>query len=39
MNEIEYLEYTFNVKGKEIKVKVPKNQSPPSQEVIEDIYK
>ena len=37
--EIEYLEYTFNIKGKEIKIKVPKDQEPPSQEVIEALYK
>jgi len=38
-NEIEYLEYTFNVNGKEIKIKVPKDQQPPSQEVVEALYK
>ena len=37
--EIEYLEYTFNVNGKEIKIKVPKDQEPPSQEVVETLYK
>lgn len=36
--EIEYLEYTFNVNGKEIKIKVPKDQQPPSQEVVEKLY-
>lgn len=38
-NEIDYLEYTFNVKGKEIKIKVPKDQRPPSQEEMEVLYK
>ena len=39
MNEIEYLEYTFNVNGKEIKIKVPKGEELPSQEVMEALYK
>lgn len=38
-NEIDYLVYTFNVSGKEIKIKVPKDQSPPSQEVMNSLYK
>lgn len=38
IDEIEYLEYTFNVKGKEIKIKVPKGQAPPSQEVVERVF-
>ena len=38
-NEIEYLEYTFNINGKEVKIKVPKDQQPPSQEVVEALYK
>lgn len=38
-DEIEYLEYTFNVKGKEVKVKVPKDQQPPSQEFMEVFSK
>lgn len=37
-NEIDYLEYTFNVNGKEIKIKVPKDQQPPSQEVMEGLF-
>ena len=37
-NEIEYLQYTFNVNGKEIKIKVPKGQEPPSQEVVGKLY-
>lgn len=39
MNEIDYLEYTFNVDGKQIKIKVPKDQQPPSQEQMEALYK
>lgn len=39
MNEIDYLEYKFNVNGKEVKIKVPKDQQPPSQETIEAIFK
>ncbi len=38
MNEIDYLEYTFNIKGKEIKVKVPKGEQPPTQEEIELFF-
>ncbi|MFA6016816.1 MAG: hypothetical protein WC744_01885 [Patescibacteria group bacterium] len=37
--EIDYLEYTFTVNGKEIKIKVPKDQSPPSQQTMEALYK
>jgi len=37
--ELEYLEYTFNVNGKEVKIKVPKGQEPPSQEVMDSLYK
>lgn len=37
-DEIDYLEYTFIIKGKEIKIKVPKDQQPPTQEVVESFY-
>lgn len=37
-NEVEWIVYTFNIKGKEIKIKVPKGQSPPSQDLLEKIY-
>lgn len=37
-NEIEWLEYTFNVKGREIKIKVPRGEEPLSQELLEKIY-
>lgn len=39
IGEIEYKEYTFKVNGKEIKIKVPKDQQPPSQDVVEALYK
>lgn len=38
-DEIDYLEYTFTVNGKEIKIKVPKDQTPPSQQTMEALYK
>lgn len=38
-NEIEYLEYTFTVKGKEIKIKVPKDQTKPTQAEMETLFK
>jgi hypothetical protein len=38
-NEIEYLVYTFTINGKETKIKVPKDQQPPSQEQMEALYK
>jgi hypothetical protein len=38
-SKIDWLEYTFNINGKEIKIKVPKDQQPPSQEVVEALYK
>lgn len=37
-NEIDYLEYTFNVNGKEIKIKVPKDQVKPSQADVEALF-
>lgn len=39
IGEMEYLEYTFNIKGKEVKIKVPKGQQPPPESVLETIYK
>lgn len=38
VGEIDYLEYTFNINGKEVKVKVPKNQEAPSQQEVEEIF-
>ncbi len=37
-NEINWVEYIFNIKGNQIKVKVPINDTPPSQEIIEKLY-
>jgi len=39
IDEIEWKEYTFNINGKEIKIKFPKDQKPPSQELMEALYK
>lgn len=39
MDEIEYFEYTFNVNEKEIKINVPKEQEPPSQDLVEKIFR
>ena len=38
INEFDYLEYIFNVDGKEIKIRVPEGQAPPTQKVIEQLY-
>lgn len=38
-NEIEWIEYTFNVNGKAIKIRVPKGQQPPSQKDVDFIFK
>ncbi len=37
--EVEWLEYTFNINGKQIKIKVPKGENPPSQEIVEKMTK
>jgi len=37
VNEVEWIEYTFTVKGKEIKISVPKGQDPPPQNILEDL--
>ena len=39
IGELEYLEYTFTVNGKEIKIKIPKGQKPPSQKIVNALYK
>lgn len=38
INEIEFLEYTFDVNGRKIKIKVPKGETPPSQETVEKMF-
>lgn len=39
VGEVEWVEYTYNIDGKEIKIRVPKGQKQLSQEQIRDIYK
>jgi len=39
IGELEYLEHTFIIKGKEVKIRVPKGQEAPSEDVIEYLYK
>lgn len=34
INEIEFIEYSFNVDGKKIKIKIPKDTPPPSEEFV-----
>lgn len=36
--EIEWIEYVFIVNGEEVKIKVPKGETPPNQEEVESIY-
>lgn len=38
-DEIDWVEYTFVINGKEMKIKVPKGQTPPKKEELEQIYK
>lgn len=38
-DELGYITYTFIVNGKEIKVKVPSGQQPPSQQDVEAVYR
>lgn len=35
---VEWKVYTFTVKGKQISIKVPKDDTPPTQEMVEQIY-
>lgn len=37
-NEVEWIEYTFMVKGKEVKIKVRAGAEPPPKERIEQLY-
>lgn len=38
LGEMEWVEYTFYIRGKEIKVKMPKDQQPPSQSILDKMY-
>jgi hypothetical protein len=38
LNEIEFIEHTFTVNGKQIVINVPKDQELPSQQVLEKMY-
>jgi len=35
---VDFVEYVFNIKGKEVKIKVPKGENPPPKEVVEKFY-
>lgn len=37
VNDIEYKEYTFIVRGKAVKIRVPKDDQPPAQKEVEKI--
>ncbi len=39
LDEIEWVEYTFNINGKEVKITIPKDQEVPSKEILEKMYK
>lgn len=36
-NEIDWVEYSFDIKGKQVKIKVPRGEQPPSQETLESL--
>ena len=36
---VEFVEYTFNINGNQVKVKVPKGEMIPNQKVLEALYK
>lgn len=38
LDEMEFIEHTFVVDGKEIKIRIPKDQSPPPQSVMENMF-
>lgn len=38
INEVDSTVYTFKVNGKEIKIKVPKDKEPPTQEEMEEMF-
>ncbi|MFA5136995.1 MAG: hypothetical protein WC489_06440 [Patescibacteria group bacterium] len=37
-NEVEWVEYTYQLGGKEIKIRVPKGQEKPTQDEVEEMY-
>ncbi|MCX7956158.1 MAG: hypothetical protein N2593_03610 [Patescibacteria group bacterium] len=39
LDEIDWVEYTFNINGKEVKLKIPKNQPTPPIKILEQVYK
>ena len=39
LDEIEFIEHTFTVNGKQIVIRVPKDQQPPSQQALEKLYR
>ncbi|MBW7960605.1 hypothetical protein H3C65_03900 [Patescibacteria group bacterium] len=38
VDEVEYNEYKFNIKGKEVIIRVPRGQKPPTQKEVESLY-
>lgn len=38
VDEVEYNEYKFNIKGKEVTIRVPRGQKPPTQKEVELLY-
>jgi len=36
---VDFIEYTFTINGKEIKIKVPKGEPTPNQKVLDALYK
>lgn len=38
-DEIEWVEYTFTLNNKPLKIRIPKGSQPPTQDVLEKIYK
>lgn len=37
INEVEWQEYTFNINGREVKIKAPKGSNPPPKELFENL--
>lgn len=38
INEVEWVEYSLNINGKQVRIKVPKGESPPPQTAVEKLY-